>query len=98
MKTMRLLLVWLVAMLCFPSEGKAEKVQVKGWSTVVLWESDVVSARLLFKPSASMADKKWLALEMENHTQHSLQIGQTWMELSLTLKEIPSAKFWLRAG
>ena len=53
---MRLLLVWLVAMFCFSSEGNAEKVDVEGWSTAVLWESEVVSARLLFKPSASLAE------------------------------------------
>jgi hypothetical protein len=32
----------------------------------------VVSARLLFKSSASLADKNWLALELENHTPKPL--------------------------
>ena len=95
---MRRVLVWLLAMFCFPSEGSAEEAQVKDWSTVVLWESDVVSARLLFKPSASLADKKWLALEMENHTQQPLQIGQTWMNLKLTLKEPASGKVLATSG
>ena len=65
---MRLLLALLIAMFCIPSEGNAAEVQTDGWSTAVLWNSDVVSARLLFKPSASLADKNWLALELENHT------------------------------
>jgi hypothetical protein len=85
-------------MFCFSSEGNAEKVDVEGWSTAVLWESEVVSARLLFKPSASLADKKWIGLEMENHTQQPLQVGQTWMNLSLTFKEIPSGKVLATSG
>ncbi len=89
---MRVLLACLIAMFCCPPEGKAEEVQTDGWSTAVLWKSDVVSARLLFKPSASLADKHWLALELENHTQKPLEFGQTWINLDMTRKEIPSGE------
>ena len=95
---MRLLLAWLIAMICCPSEGNAAEVQAAGWSTAVLWNSDVVSARLLFKPSASLADKNWLALELENHTLKPLEFGQTWMNLGMTLKEIPSGKVLTTSG
>ena len=95
---MRLLLAWLIAMIRRPSEGNAAEVQADGWSTAVLWNSDVVSAGLLFKPSASLADKDWLALELENHTLKPLEFGQTWMNLGMTLKEIPSGKVLTTSG
>src|SRR5690348_15562236 len=95
---MRLLLAWLIAMFCSLPMGMAEALQTEGWGTVVLWNSDVVSARILFKPSASLADKKWLALELENHTQKPLEFGQTWINLSATRKEIPSGKVLAKGG
>lgn len=82
------LLACVLAMSCCPPDGKAE---VDSWSTAVLWNSDVVSARLLFKSSASLADKKWLALELENHTQKTLQVGQTRTNISMTLNETTSS-------
>ena len=54
---MRISCAWLIAMICCLSEGNAAEAQADGWRTAVLWNSDVVSARLLFKPSASLADK-----------------------------------------
>lgn len=69
-----------------------------GWKSAVLWKNDVVSARILFKPSASLADKEWLGLEFENHTREPLEFGQTWMNLNMTLKEISSGKVLTTSG
>ena len=95
---MKLILACLIAMFCRPFAGNADEVQTDGWGTAVLWSNDVVSARLLFKPSASLADKSWLALELENHTLKPLEFGQTWMNLSMTLKEIPSGRILTTSG
>jgi hypothetical protein len=95
---MKLIMACLIAMFCIPFEGNADEVQSDGWSTAVLWNSDVVSARLLFKPSASLADKNWLALELENHRLKPLELEQTWMNLSMTLKEIPAGKVLTTSG
>tara|TARA_R110002095_G_scaffold216429_1_gene213677 strand:- start:44379 stop:45713 length:1335 start_codon:yes stop_codon:yes gene_type:complete len=85
-------------MSCCPPEGIPGKAEIDGWSSTVLWNSDVVSARLLVKSSASLTDKKWLILEMENHTQKTLQVGQTWMHLNMTLREIPSGNVLTTSG
>lgn len=95
---MRVLLVCVLAMFCFLPEVKGEEVQTDGWSAAVLWSSDVVSARLLFKPSASLADKNWLALELENHTLKPLELGQTRINLETTRKEILSGKVLTTGG
>lgn len=95
---MKIFLACLIAVICWTPEAKAEEVQTDGWSTAVLWKSDVVSARLLFKPSASLADRHWLALELENHTQKPLEFGQTWINLDMTRKEIPSGEVLTAGG
>lgn len=95
---MKLILACLIAMFCSPFQANADEVLTNGWGIVDLWNSDVLSARLLFKPSASLADKNWLALELENHTLKPLEFGQTWMNLSMTLKEIPSGKVLTTSG
>ncbi|MDO8941758.1 MAG: hypothetical protein Q7U75_01170, partial [Desulfobacterales bacterium] len=95
---MRILLACLIALFCRPPEGKAEDVPTDAWSTAVLWKGEVISARLLVKPSASLADKHWLALEFENHTQKPLEIGQTWIHLEMTRKAIPSGEVLSTSG
>ncbi len=86
------LLACVLAISCCPPDANAGKAEVDGWSTAVLWNSDVFSARLLVKSSASLADKESLILEVENHSQKDLQVWQTWIHLSMTLREIPSGK------
>ena len=75
------------------TDGPAED-----WSSVVLWNSDEVSARLFYKASASLADASWLVLELENHTPQPLDFGQTWLSLNSTRKEIPSGKVLATGG
>jgi hypothetical protein len=95
---MKIFLACLIAVICWTPEVKADELQTDGWSTAVLWKSDVVSARLLFKPSASLADRHWLALELENHTQKPLEFGQTWINLDMTRMEIPSGEVLTTGG
>lgn len=84
------LLACVLAISCCPPDANAGKAEVAGWSTAVLWNSDVVSARLLYKSPTSLADKKWLTLELENHTQKTLQVGHVRTNLNLTLHETTS--------
>ena len=84
------LLACVLAISCCPPDANAGKAEVAGWSTAVLWNSDVFSARLLYKSPTSLGDKKWLTLELENHTQQPLQVGQMRTNLNLTLHETTS--------
>jgi hypothetical protein len=80
--TMKIVLPCLLVMFCCLGEGSAEEDIPDGWEATVLWKSDVVSARLLVKRSASLADTKWIGLEFENHTAQPLEFGQTWIALN----------------
>ena len=63
------------------SKSNAAEIDVSGWKSVDLISNDVFSARCRFKPSASLADKHWIALELENHTAQPLKFGQIWFTL-----------------
>ena len=85
-------LACLLAVVCGFSEMCADDVPLPGWSRTELWTSDVISARLIVKQSASLADKTWIGLEFENHTQQPLEFGQTWIELKRLEKDLPGER------
>jgi hypothetical protein len=84
---MNFMLSCLIAMCCQLADGAASAPPKVEWSQVALWKSDRLSARLLFKPTVSVADKSWVALELENHTQQPIELGQTWVSLKTDSKE-----------
>ena len=89
---MKPLLAWLIAMLgCLP-EGNPAEVRTNDWSSVELLSNDVVSARLLFKLSASLVDTNWLALEFDNHTPQPLRLFQISLILNGTKKDLLTGK------
>ncbi len=88
----------LIAMLfCLPDGNTAES-RANGWSSVELLSNGVVSARLVFKQSASLADTNWLALELENHTPQPLKLDQIWIDLSGTRVDRSSGKVLSTGG
>jgi hypothetical protein len=89
---MNLMLSCLIAMCCQFTDGAAPTPPKVEWSQVVLWKSDSLSARLLFQPTVSIADRSWIALELENHTQQPIELGQTWISLSTASKDDGNAK------
>lgn len=87
----------LIAMFCqLPDssmvEGGAPVDPKVEWGQVELWKSDTLSARLLFKPKVSVADKIWFMLELENHTQQPIELGQTWISLRSASKDNGESK------
>ncbi len=89
---MNAMLSCLIAMCCQLTDGAAPIPPQIEWREIFLWKNDRLSARLLFQPTASIADRTWIALELENHTRQPIELGQTWINLSSIPKDDGNAK------
>jgi len=79
---MNLAAIFIFAMSCQQTDDTRAAPSREELNHVVLWKNDALSARLMFKPTASIADRNWIALELENHTQQPIELGQTWISLT----------------
>jgi hypothetical protein len=84
---MHVLHACVIAICCQINDGAATEPSKDEWNHVVLWKSDILSGRLLFKPIASLADQTWIVLELENHTQQPIELGQTWVSTRPVVNE-----------
>ena len=95
---MKRFLNWLFLLGWLGSSVGAAEADSNNWASVVLWRNKVLSAKLRFMRSASLADRYWLAVEFDNHTGKPLKIDQAWLQLEGERKSPSTGKVVLSGG
>ena len=62
------------------------------WQSVVLWSNEVLSAKLLYLPKASLADEDCMSLEFDNKSGTMLDVAQAYLNLDGNRTDITTGK------
>ena len=63
---------------------RADEIDVSDWTSVEIFSNKIFTARCVHKPVASLADKHWIAYEIQNHTDAPLDVSDIWIEAEIT--------------
>ena len=76
---------------CF-AQVHAEEIDVKDWSSVEILRNETLTARLRYRPVASVADKHWIVFEIENVSDQPLEPSVLWVEAAISTKNLVTDK------
>ncbi|MDB2687312.1 hypothetical protein N9Y42_08880 [Mariniblastus sp.] len=76
---------------CF-AQVHAEEIDVTDWSSVEILQNETLTARLRYRPVASVADKHWIVVEIENVSDRPLKPEVIWVEANISTKNLITNK------